>query len=173
MFKIISLFGKISNAVALFSPHGNQFCPQSGRVVEWGHEKHKGVLRGSRNDKRIWWVLLPGSRYYQYRSSGEPVWVEESQSTASMGDKWAYKGILLKELEIERIPCYCWFLCLLKLVKADSLSRCLMRWAEEMLPENRKGVTVSLDGKTVRSTGKMDSYDSPLHVITSEPKGRK
>ena len=33
--------------------HGNQFCPQRGRVVEWGHEKHKGVLRGSRNDKRI------------------------------------------------------------------------------------------------------------------------
>ena len=65
------------------------------------------------------------------------------------------------------------FLCLLKLVKADSLSRCLMRWAEEMLPENRKGVTVSLDGKTVRSTGKMDSYDSPLHIIASEPKDRK
>ena len=40
------------------------------------------------------------------------------------------------------------FLCLLKLVKADSLSRCLMKWAEEMLPENRKGVTVSLDGET-------------------------
>ena len=75
---------------------------------------------------------------------------------------------MLKELEIERIPCYCWFLCLLKLVKADSLSRCLMRWAEEMLPENRKGVTVSLDGKPVRSTGKMDSYDSPLHIIASE-----
>ena len=83
------------------------------------------------------------------------------------------RGFLRKELEIERIPCYCWFLCLLKFVKADSLSRCLMRWAEEMLPENRKGVTVSLDGKPVRSTGKMDSYDSPLHVITSEPKGRK
>ena len=83
------------------------------------------------------------------------------------------RGFLRKELDIERIPCYCWFLCLLKLVKADSLSRCLMKWAEEMLPENRKGVTVSLDGKTVRSTGKMDSYDSPLHVITSEPKGRK
>ncbi len=78
------------------------------------------------------------------------------------------REFLRKELEIERIPCYYWFLCLLKLVKPDSLSRCLMRWAEEMLPENRKGVTVSLDGKTVRSTGKMDSYDSPLHIISAQ-----
>lgn len=43
-----------------------------------------------------------------------------------------------------------------------------MRWAEEQLPENRKEVTVSLDGKTVRSTGKMDSYESPLHVVSAQ-----
>lgn len=54
------------------------------------------------------------------------------------------------------------------MVKPDSLSRCLMRWAEEQLPENRKEVTVSLDGKTVRSTGKMDSYESPLHVVSAQ-----
>lgn len=56
---------------------------------------------------------------------------------------------------------------MLKLVKPDSLSRRLMRWAGEMLPENRQEVTVSLDGKTVRSMGKMDSYDSPLHIISA------
>ena len=37
-----------------------------------------------------------------------------------------------------------------------------------MLPENRQEVTVSLDGKTVRSTGKMDSYDSLLHIISAQ-----
>ena len=78
------------------------------------------------------------------------------------------REFLRKEFNIERIPCYYWFLCLLKMVKPDSLSRCLMRWAEEQLPENRKGVTVSLDGKTVRSTGKMDSYESPLHVVSAQ-----
>ena len=78
------------------------------------------------------------------------------------------REFLRKEFKIERIPCYYWFLCLLKMVKPDSLSRCLMRWAEEQLPENRKGVTVSLDGKTVRSTGKMDSYESPLHVVSAQ-----
>lgn len=37
-----------------------------------------------------------------------------------------------------------------------------------MLPEERKGLTVSLDGKTVRSTSKMGSYDSPLHIISAQ-----
>lgn len=37
-----------------------------------------------------------------------------------------------------------------------------------MSDENRKGLTISLDGKTVRSTCKMESYDSPLHIISAQ-----
>ena len=37
-----------------------------------------------------------------------------------------------------------------------------------MLPEERKGLTVSLDGKTVYSTCKMESYDSSLHIISAQ-----
>ena len=37
-----------------------------------------------------------------------------------------------------------------------------------MLPEERKGLTVSLDGKTVRSACKMESYGSPLHIISAQ-----
>ena len=69
---------------------------------------------------------------------------------------------------IEHIPCYYWLLSLLKLVKPESLNKSLMKWAESMLPETRKGVTISLDGKTIRSTGKMESYDSPLHIISAQ-----
>ncbi len=43
-----------------------------------------------------------------------------------------------------------------------------MKWAEGILPEERKGVTIALDGKTVRSTGKMEGYDSPLHIISAQ-----
>lgn len=78
------------------------------------------------------------------------------------------REFLRKEYKIERIPCYYWFLCLLKLVKPESLSRCLMNWAERMLPEDRRGVSVALDGKTIRSTGKMDRYDSPLHIVSAQ-----
>lgn len=66
------------------------------------------------------------------------------------------------------IPCYYWLLSLLKLVKPESLNKCLMKWAEAMLPEDRRGLTVSLDGKTVRSTCKMESYDSSLYIISAQ-----
>ena len=78
------------------------------------------------------------------------------------------REFLKKEFQIERIPCYYWFLCLLKLVKPESLSRCLMQWAASMLPEERTGISVSLDGKTIRSTGKMEGYDSPLHIVSAQ-----
>ena len=77
-------------------------------------------------------------------------------------------GFLKEKFGIEHIPCYYWLLSLLKLVKPESLNKCLMKWAEAMLPEERKGLTVSLDGKTVRSTCKMESYDSPLHIISAQ-----
>ena len=76
-------------------------------------------------------------------------------------------GFLKEKFGIEHISCYYWLLSLLKLVKPESLNKCLMKWAENMLPENRKGLTISLDGKTIRSTGKMESYDSPLHIISA------
>ena len=75
---------------------------------------------------------------------------------------------LKEKFGIEHIPCYYWLLSLLKLVKPESLNKCLMKWVETMLPEERKGLTISLDGKTVRSTCKMESYDSPLHIISAQ-----
>lgn len=76
---------------------------------------------------------------------------------------------LLKErFAIERIPCYYWLLCLLKLVKTESLSQCLTNWAENFLPADRRGLTVALDGKTVRSTAKMKAYDTPLHIVSAQ-----
>ena len=75
---------------------------------------------------------------------------------------------LKEEMGIERIPCYYWFLCLLKLVKPSSLNACLMRWAEEMLPERREGLTVVVDGKTIRSTEKMGKYERPLHIVSAQ-----
>jgi len=64
---------------------------------------------------------------------------------------------------INAIPCYYRLLCLLKLIKPSSLNKCFMQWAQSLRPGEAEGLTISFDGKTIRSTGKMDSYDSPLH----------
>lgn len=78
------------------------------------------------------------------------------------------RKLLKEKFAIERIPCYYWLLSLLKMVKTDSLSQCLSRWAASYLPEDRSRLTLALDGKTVRSTEKMKKYESPLHIISAQ-----
>lgn len=77
-------------------------------------------------------------------------------------------GFLEEKFGIKHVPCYYWLLCLLKLAKPESVNKCLMKWAENILPKDRTGVTISLDGKTIRSTGKMKKYDSPLHIVSAQ-----
>lgn len=43
-----------------------------------------------------------------------------------------------------------------------------MNWVQSFLPEGVKGLTLSLDGKTIRSTGKMEKYNSPLHIVSAQ-----
>ena len=47
------------------------------------------------------------------------------------------KEFLKEKFAIHHIPCYYWLLVLLKLVKADTLNRCLTKWAAQFMPENR------------------------------------
>lgn len=75
---------------------------------------------------------------------------------------------LKEKFGINHIPCYYWLLVLLKMVKTDTLNQCLMRWAAQYLPEDRSQTTISLDGKTIRSTTGMKNMDSPLHIISAQ-----
>ena len=77
------------------------------------------------------------------------------------------KGFLAKHFHIESIPCYYWLLCLLKLIEPKSINQCLTRWAQSLVPAGMTAMTISCDGKTTRSTGKMDRYDRPLHIISA------
>ncbi len=77
-------------------------------------------------------------------------------------------GFLKEKFGIGDVPCYYWLLCLLKLVRPASLNRCFNAWVRSMMPESMEGLTVSLDGKTIRSTEKMDSYGTPLHIVSAQ-----
>lgn len=78
-------------------------------------------------------------------------------------------GEFLKEyFGIIDIPCYYWLLCLLKLINPKSLNDCFVKWIQSVLFGEKKGHTVSFDGKTIRSTGKMGKYESPLHIISAQ-----
>lgn len=75
---------------------------------------------------------------------------------------------LKENYAIERLPSYYWFTCLLKLVKPESLSKCFTAWVQSLIPKGKDMQTISLDGKTVRSTTKKKSYPSPLHIVSAQ-----
>lgn len=75
---------------------------------------------------------------------------------------------LKEKFKISRIPCYYWFICLIKIIKPQSLNMCFTKWVMTLLPNDMRNQTLSLDGKTVRSTAKMKSYNSPLHIVSAQ-----
>lgn len=75
---------------------------------------------------------------------------------------------LKENFAIERLPSYYWFTCLLKLVKPESLSRCFTAWVQSLIPKDKGRPTISLDGKTVRSTTRKKNYSSPLHIVSAQ-----
>lgn len=77
------------------------------------------------------------------------------------------KEFLKEKFEISHVPCYYWILCLLKLIKPESLNHSFVNWVYTFMPENAKNLTISLDGKTICSTVGMDK-SSPLHIISAQ-----
>ena len=75
---------------------------------------------------------------------------------------------LKEKFGINRVPCYYWLLCLMKLIKSESLNRCFVDWVYSFMPEKADKLTISLDGKTVCSTTKMSSYKNPLHIVSAQ-----
>jgi predicted transposase YbfD/YdcC len=75
---------------------------------------------------------------------------------------------LKEKFGIDHVPCYYWILSLLKYVKPESLNRCFVDWVYSFMPEKSRDMTISLDGKTICSTLKMDKIESPLHIISAQ-----
>ncbi len=78
------------------------------------------------------------------------------------------REFLKENFAIERVPCYYWLLSLLKMVKPESLTRCFTEWVESFAAVKQDGLTIALDGKTIRSTAKMAQYEEPLHIISAQ-----
>ena len=75
---------------------------------------------------------------------------------------------LKEKFGIERVPCYYWLLCLMKLIKSESLNRCFVNWVYSFMPEKAERITIALDGKTICSTTRMNRYESPLHIVSAQ-----
>ena len=85
--------------------------------------------------------------------------------------QWASHQKILSFLDeyfnITSVPCYSWLLSLLRIIDPKSLNQCFIKWAQTLLPKSLENLTISFDGKTIRSTGKMDSYKEALHIVSA------
>jgi len=87
--------------------------------------------------------------------------------------KWASSErvkIFLKQVfKVRYVPSYPWFLELLSIIKPESMNECFVKWVKQFLPESMlKNLTVSFDGKTIRSTKNMKNYESALHIVSAQ-----
>ena len=79
----------------------------------------------------------------------------------------AVRQMLMEYVGMERFPCYAQFMNILGNVKADSLDAVFMEWCRMLVAGQMKDKTVAIDGKTVCSTAKMQTYESPLHIVSA------
>jgi predicted transposase YbfD/YdcC len=77
------------------------------------------------------------------------------------------KPMLLEFFGIERLPCYAQFMNILSNVRADSLDRIFMDWCKILVENRLQDKTIAIDGKTVRATGNMKAFESPLHIVSA------
>lgn len=75
---------------------------------------------------------------------------------------------LKEKFGINHVPCYYWILCLIGLVKPESLNRCFADWVYSFMPEKAQDLTISLDGKTICSTNRIEKMGSPIHIISAQ-----
>lgn len=78
------------------------------------------------------------------------------------------REFLAQTFEMFYFPCYSWFTMLMRLVDSEWLNQQFSTLWQQILPEDRSGITVSLDGKTVRSTEAMDEYELPMHIVSAQ-----
>ncbi len=86
--------------------------------------------------------------------------------------QWASHEKIKEELKrifnINKVPCYYWLLCLIKIIEPKSLNECFTDWTKAVVSESIKDKTISFDGKTIRSTTKIEKYKNPLHIVSAQ-----
>jgi predicted transposase YbfD/YdcC len=73
----------------------------------------------------------------------------------------------MEQLSIIEIPCRAQFYNILAHVNAEQFGKSFVQWMRGILPDGVAGKTVAIDGKAVRSTDKLTSDGSVLHIASA------
>ena len=77
------------------------------------------------------------------------------------------KEFLIEHFAIATIPTYQWLVRLMGIISPTSLNEVFINWTETLLPKFLNDLTIAFDGKTVCSTGNMQEYEKPLHILSA------
>jgi predicted transposase YbfD/YdcC len=77
----------------------------------------------------------------------------------------AVREMLREIFSIKKLPCYSQFTNIMGIIDSEELNKIFMEFFCKLV--EIAGKTISFDGKTVRSTGKMGSFKSPLHIASA------
>jgi predicted transposase YbfD/YdcC len=72
---------------------------------------------------------------------------------------------LQRVMRIPRVPSYGHLTVIVGMIDSESLDRAFTKWVMDIV--EIAGKTLSIDGKRVNSTEKMNSYESPLHIVSA------
>jgi predicted transposase YbfD/YdcC len=75
------------------------------------------------------------------------------------------REMLREVFSINKLPCYSQFTNIIGLIDSGELNEIFMEFFCRLVKV--VGKTIAIDGKTVRSTGKMGSFASPLHIASA------
>ena len=76
------------------------------------------------------------------------------------------RSFLAEHFGIKDLVCYSWFTQVLGLIKPESFNECFIKWVMDSV--KYAGLTLSFDGKTICSTGKMKAYKNALHIVNAQ-----
>ena len=83
--------------------------------------------------------------------------------------EWAQSALvtdfLQKKMKIPRVPSYAQYANIMGIIKSESLNAAFIKWVGSIC--EAAGKTVAIDGKTIRSTEKMGTYEKPIHIVSA------
>ena len=77
------------------------------------------------------------------------------------------KNFLSEHFGVLTVPSYSQLMVVLGIIEPKSLNECFMKWVKNLLPESLKDMAIALDGKTIRSTGKMQNCSETVHIVSA------
>lgn len=72
---------------------------------------------------------------------------------------------LKEKFGINHVPYYYWILCMLKMIKTETLNKCCENWMYSFMPENAENLTISLNGKTIHSTNRIEKLKARIETF--------